>query len=375
LVSGSRDGTIIVWDLMTAPHLGQILVGHTDWVESLAFSPDGRTLASGSCKQRYAIYKNDKNCDQSEIYLWDLVTRQPLGNPLVDESGWVRSLAFSPDGKILASGTDSNVIAMWNVVTRSRLDLGGPVLPTRSVTFSPDGKVLASGSGTIIVLWDVAAGKPLGQLLSEYDSASGYVSAVESVVFSPNGKMLASGNSDGTIILLDVATRQIIGQPLKGHTDAVHSVAFSPDGKTLASASEDNTIILWDVLTRQPLGPPLMGHSGGVLGVVFSPDSRMLASGDWDGTVILWDSTTRQPLGQPFRVHTNSVTGVAFSRDSKTLASSSRDKTIILWDVSVESWKARACEIVGRNLTRAEWESFLPGQPYRKTCPQWTEGK
>ena len=149
------------------------------------------------------------------------------------------------------------------------------------------------------------------------------------------------------------------------------NVAFSPDGKVLASESVDNTIILWDVATRQPLGEPLKGHSGGVTLVAFSPDGRLLASGSDDMTILLWDVATRQPLGAPLQGHSSFVTSAAFSPDSKTLASGSDDTTIILWDVDPASWAARACRIANRNLTPLEWQRFIgEDQPYQKTCPQ-----
>jgi WD40 repeat protein len=400
LASGSRDKTIILWNVATGQPLGQRLKGHTADVLNVAFSPDGKTLASGS---------GDKT-----IILWDVAARQPLGQLLKGHPSLTYSMALSPDGKTLASSQDRTIV-LWNVATGQLLGqpLKGHTAQVFSVAFSPDGKLLASGSGdTTIILWDVAARQPLGQPLQ------GHTDSVLSVAFSPDGKTLASGSEDNTIILWDVATRQPLGQPLKGHTADVESVAFSPDGKSLASGSYDTTIILWNVATRQPLGQPLKGHTHAVWSVTFSPDGKLLASGSWDktiilwnvatgqplglplkghtdwvlsvdfapdgktlasgsrdNTIILWDVATRQSVGQPLQGHTDDVLSVAFSPDGKTLASGYADTTIILWDVSVESWEARACRMVNRNLTPEEWAQYLPGQPYHKTCPNLPEGQ
>ena len=164
---------------------------------------------------------------------------------------------------------------------------------------------------------------------------------------------------------------------LSSHSDAVESLAFSPDGKTLASGSLDNSIILWDMATRQPLGAPLMGHISGVWSVAFSPDGKTLASGSRDRNIILWDVPTRRPLGAPLTGHSDLVKAVAFSPDGKTLASGGNDHSVMLWDVDLESWKARICQLAGRNLTRAEWTQYFGGQgePYHKTCEQWPEGQ
>jgi WD40 repeat protein len=131
------------------------------------------------------------------------------------------------------------------------------------------------------------------------------------------------------------------------------------------------------VATHQRLGEPLIGHSNFVTSVAFSSDGKTLASGSADATIILWDMATRQRLGEPLTGHSNWVTNVAFSPDGKTLASGSWDNTIILWDVDPESWKARICQIAGRNLTRSEWSRYFgnQGEPYRKTCEQWPEGE
>ncbi len=235
--------------------------------------------------------------------------------------------------------------------------------PVSSVAFSPDGKTLASGSwDKTIILWDVEKRQRIGQPLE------GHKNDVRSVAFSPDGKTLASGSWDKTIILWDVERRQRIGQPLEGHKDYVYSVAFSPDGKTLASGSGDKTIILWDVEKRQRIGQPLEGHKNSVYSVAFSPDGKTLASGSSDKTIILWDVEKRQRIGQPLEGHKDSVYSVAFSPDGKTLASGSRDKTIILWDVALEIWQLHACITANRNLVYKEWKQYFGGEPYPTTC-------
>jgi WD40 repeat protein len=240
----------------------------------------------------------------------------------------VYSLAFSPDGKILAAGTCQSTIFLLDVETCEQI--GEPLHPHNvevvSVTFSPDGKLLASDCGKTIILWDVENHQPIGPPLT------GHKDWVISAAFSPDGKILASGSSDETIILWDVETRQPIGKPLTGHKKSVRSISFSPNGKILASGSADETIILWDVETRQPIGLPLAGHSSRVDSVAFSPDGKILISGSSDATIILWGVETRQPIGEPLTWHNDYADSIAFSPDGKTLALSF-DSTIILWDI------------------------------------------
>ena len=250
-----------------------VLAGHLDTVTSVAFSPDGKVLASGG--------------DDGTVRLWDTATHQQIGLPLLRAKG----VAQPPTG------------------------FGVNGLMIYSVAFSPDGKVLAisSGDGTVR-LWDVATRQQIGRPLTRTGDVS-------SVAFSPDGKVLATSGDDGTVRLWDTATHQQIGLPLLGHNGPVSAVAFSPDGKMLASGGfDDGTVRLWDVATRQQIGRPLPSGDVRVWSVAFSPDGTMLASGQ-GGTVRLWNVGTHQQIGSPLNpLADTSANSVAFSPDGTTLA-------------------------------------------------------
>jgi predicted NACHT family NTPase len=253
------------------------LSGHTDWVRSVAFNPNGQFLVSGS--------------DDKTIKLWEVASGREA-RTLSGHTDWVNSVAFNPNGQFLISGSDDKTIKLWEVASgREVRTLTGHTYWVLSVAFSPDGRLLASGScgkfdshGNCIQgevkLWEVASGR-------EARTLSGHTDWVNSVAFSPNGQFLASGSDDKTIKLWDVATGSLV-RTLAGHSSIVTSVAFSPDGQFLASGSWDTTIKLWEVASGREVRT-LTGHTGWVLSVAFSPDGQFLASGSGDKTIKLWD--------------------------------------------------------------------------------------
>jgi len=287
------------------PKLRATLKG-TGAIYVVAFSLDGKTLASAS--------------SDMTIKLWDVATgkeRRSLGR-----NGVVRSVAFSPDGRTLALASDE-AVNLWDVANGKEPATLDWHTAVKAVAFSLDGKSLASASGDKTVkLWDVANGK-------EQATLRGHTQLVWSVAFSPDGKTLASASSDMTIKLWDVATGKERAT-LQGHSGNVLSVAFSPDGKTMASASEDKTIKIWEATTDKERAT-LQGHSINVLSVAFSPDGKALASASGDH-LTLWDVATGKERAS-LQGHTDWVISVTFSPDGKMLASGSWDKTVKLWDV------------------------------------------
>ncbi|MHC4404644.1 MAG: WD40 domain-containing protein, partial [Planctomycetota bacterium] len=312
---GNPNNRVKLWSVGTGALLHN-LAGHRGAVASVAFSPDGITLASGSW---------DKT-----VKLWSVDTGALLHN-LAGHTWRVDSVAFSPDGAALASGSWDKTVKLWSIGTGELLhNLAGHTNRPTSVAFSPDGATLASGGwDSTIILWDVITGQ-------SSDSLQGHGEAVISVVFSPDGKTLASGSIDRTVKLWDVPTGEEL-HTLTGHAGTVRSVAFSPDGQTLASAGQDNTVKLWDVATGD-LKQTLVGHASGVNFVAFSPDGKTLASSSEDTTVRLWEMAPDEER-HILESHTNRVNSVAFSRDG-VLASGSGDKTVKLWDVATGDPKA-----------------------------------
>ncbi len=328
---------IILWDLSDPARprrLGTpLLLENVTAAGLIAFSPDGRFLATGGGNGR-------------AVTLWDLsdpakpVRRgsSAVPAPAADVSTDVESAAFSPDGRTLATGSDDKNVTLWNVsdpdrVTRLAAPLTGQTSSVRSVAFSPDGQELATGSDDSVRLWDISDPARPTRLGSPLAGRS-------PVAFSPAGHLLATHNksehNNNSFILWNVADPARparVGPPLSGNNSAV---AFSPDGHTAATAGFDGTTTLWDLADpARPArsGSPLAGHTDFVLSVAFSPDGRTLATGSADKTAILWNLTdpTRFTMREP---PLTGVDSMAFLSKGRILASGSTDKTVSLWEIS-----------------------------------------
>ncbi|MEO8611879.1 MAG: protein kinase [Chloroflexota bacterium] len=360
LVSGDSDGKIIAWNLSKPQTLATVLADNQDGLLTVAYSPDSKILATAGGDTAKVSGAGD-----NAIRLWDTST-DTIKSVFEGHQRYITTLAFSPDGKQLASASADQTIRLWNVDTGTVIQTLN--LPQRTdwvaLAYSPDGKSLASGSDSgEIYLWDIASGKVTG------DPLKGHSSGIQSLAVSPDGTTLASGSDDNTVILWDIAKRTTLHDPLKGHSNTVTSVAFSPDGKKVAGGSYDETIIVWDVTTGKAIGQPYVGQTDYVTSLAFSPDGTLLASGGWDKHLLLWDVSRGERIGPPFIGHTGRITSIAFSPNGQTIATGSLDTTAILWDIRLQSWENRACSIANRSLTSAEWERYFQGIPYHTTCP------
>jgi WD40 repeat protein len=331
-------------------HYVTTMTGHTFDVSTVTFSPDGRTMATGS---RY----------EPSVILWDITDpAHPHRLSVIDvHNDAVWALLFSPDGRVLITGGPDSTVVLWDVTdltTPRRLStLAGELNWVSSAAFSPDGRMLltghwdnSGGGDDKAMLWDVAD-RTRPCLLSTMQFPS--TGPVHSVAISPDGSLVATGNDDATVTLWNVhhpaAPRRTA--VLTGHANSVWAVAFSPDGQTLLTGGTDRTAILWDISTPSSAGPlsTLTGHTGGVRAVAFSPDGNTVATGSWDHTAILWHVGVRN---RPVRLdtlggHREPLSELAFSPDGRRIATASSDRTAVLWDVEIRARPTRLGRLSG----------------------------
>ena len=315
------------------------LLGHTDNVNSIAFSSDGRRLATASRDRTVKIYV----AGVAEL------------STLVEEQAALWCVAFSRDDSVLAVGSEDGSVKLIDSASGRELHtLIGHSGPVYSVAFSLDGKSLATGSkDSTVKLWDTAKGIELKTL-------DGHSDAVYSLAFSPDGTMLASGSADRSVgvwyLLVDFERRS-----MWGHAGIVYSVAFSPDSGMLASGARDNTISLQPLTDKSnPLS--LTGHTDFVRSVAYSPDGTLVASGSGDNSVILWDAVTGG-IVQILTGHARMVRSVAFSPDGRMLASASEDRTIILWEQIPSLGRGASVTPAGSGINASAQAVTLPPSP------------
>jgi WD40 repeat protein len=362
LYTSSLDDSVIAWDLTGTRGLVRQLIRAPSPMIGVTFNPRDPDLLA--LAQR-----------NGPVTLWDLARRVWVGKPLDVTSGAANAVAFSPDGSLLAAADADGTVALFDVATAARVGrslhprygpLYAPGRQSRDINglaFSPNGRLLATaGNDNSMVLWDLARRVPIGRRLRP-----GGGDLITAVAISPDGRMVASGVDDGTVILTRVPDGKELYKLTPMGMSGPISLAFSPDGKTLAIASTDGKMRLWDPRTGMPHGPPWAAIDGSAMGTSFGPDSSVLAISGSEGTTALWDVRSGKRIGALLTGPPSSGV-VAFDPTGHTLATAFQDGTVLLWDVDPASWLKRACAVAGRRLTQQEWQEFLPRRPYQPSC-------
>lgn len=313
--AGDTNGEVHIWRLEDGQHL-LTLIGHTNWMRSVAFSPDGQSIASAS--------------DDQTIKVWNFLESPYSHYTLQGHRNWVRSISFNAEGNILASASDDHTVRVWDLDKRTCKHLiEAHDKGAMCVKINPITNTLAScGEDHHIKLWDLDTAEPLGTL-------QGHEDKVFTIAISPDGKILASGGADHSIRIWDLETQTCL-KVLQGHKGHVHTSVFIPpryqEKLLLVSGSEDNTVKIWDVNTGICMDT-LTGHSNTILSAAYHADEQVLITGGDDQTVKLWEIENR--TGKSIRTlfgHTNLVWKVAFSPDGKILATGNDDQTVKIWD-------------------------------------------
>ncbi len=355
LYTVSHDGTAIAWDLTGDRRLGRTFTFTSDREFSRTgydghpgrFSPDGRLIAVG--------------LKEKGVALWDARELTPVGPPLLDTGGEVKSLAFSPDGRTLAAVT-KHWLTLWDVGSRSRLHdrlyAGNPSI-VLAVGFSPDGATLATASSDLgLRFWDSATGDDLRY--------PGFGRSASDVTFSADGAMIASIRGRGGADVWDVATGTSIATFDGAPGDSDSSIALSPDGRFLAVGGFGRVVRLWDVRTAELVHELDQGGNGSFT-LEFSPDGRTLAVSGFEPVASLWDVATGTQIGPQLSAG-DRRTMIDLSPDGRYLLETHGNGQGAIWDVDPASWLRRACDLSGRTLTPEEWVEFLPGRPYEPAC-------
>jgi WD40 repeat protein len=309
VLTGGEDGAVRLWDARTGDPLGQPWA-HERPVHAVAFSPDVNTILIGTWMQ---------------ARLYDAATGEPRCGPLVHQPGFVRAVAFSPDGRVILTGGDDCRAWLWDAATGRPMGMPmGHNKPVSAVAYAPDGRTVAVVADTDVQVFDTPATVPPGRLLK-------HPGIVRAVLYGPDGKTLLTRSDDGRARLWNAATGEPRGQPLTSR-GPIRAVAFAPDGKAVITGGEDSGVQVWDAATGQPLGEPLVSK-GSVHAVGYSSDGKTIFIAAEDGTARFWDSATRRSLGTPILIP-EKLASLQLSASGTTLLALGQDGSVRFWGVA-----------------------------------------
>jgi WD40 repeat protein/uncharacterized caspase-like protein len=320
LVTGSYDTTAIVWNMETLKPI-KTFKGHKSWINTLAFSPDGTRLVTGSW--------------DSTAIVWNMETLKPI-KTLKGHEDTIWALAFSPDGTRLVTGSSDSTAIVWNMETfepiKTLYKHEGGIF---TLAFSPDGSRLVTGSDDeTAIVWNMETFEPIKTLEGHEGSRRRHFKLLRGdaarLTFSPDGTRLVTGSMNNTAIVWNMETFEPI-KTLEGHENFFITLAFSPDGKRLVTGSWDNTAIVWNMETFEKI-KTLEGHEDGIDTLAFSPDGTQLATGSSDKTAIVWNMETFEKI-KTLKGHKEWITTLAFNHDGTRLVTGSYDNTAIVWNM------------------------------------------
>jgi WD40 repeat protein/class 3 adenylate cyclase len=428
LVSAGDDEQILVWDVPTGA-LRETLTGHNGRILTPAFSADGRTLSTVSLDGTLMMWdlSGDRRLGRSfrasdgleggtQTYLavapdgerlavpsagGDVVIRDTGSLDAVRTirtgTGDVLAVAFSPDAELLATeshlvatepgNSDRYRVALWDAGSGEPLaDLTGPALQVRlgpedvfpndveALAFSPDGTLLAGGDDTgHVYLWDVASHRVVGEPIEVPPDPQVEINGVLGVAFSHDGSMLAAAHGQNASVWRLPGRELLFTVNVDDGYGRSKTVAFSEDDQILATGGGTGVVRFWDAATGAAdggaSGHAVLANACWVESLEFTPDGRTLLTSGCDGSARLFDASSRQEIGSPLQGPGNESNSAVFSPDGRRVFVAYRGGLGFVWNVTLGAWKEHACTVAGRNLTRAEWERYLPERPYELVCP------